>query len=122
MLDEYRYFLRYNNYFQDELGYIWADLSAFRYKELEETSSYFISILLLMQYQALHRINKKLMLNVKEKILNHFHDHLCDFTSLINMSKVLNSENHLSLLQFTYQQTEIAVNEFLNDLPHNFPS
>ncbi|VDK48136.1 unnamed protein product [Anisakis simplex] len=123
LIDLIRFRLRKYPVFADELGFIWADLADIRYPELHLSTHFYTAVLVLAQYQALFRINKSLLKDVKLKVLETLQKQLADWTALIRRGdgdndnyKDVDREAALHFLQFSLTETFNFVNKFVNEL------
>ncbi|VDM36504.1 unnamed protein product [Toxocara canis] len=115
LIDLYRYRMQKYPIFKAELGFLWAELTELRYTELHESVHFYTALLVLAQFQALHRINKELLREVDLRVLGPLQQQLADWTTLTTTDSG-NDERVQSLpfLQFTMLQTRNYVNQFLS--------
>uniref|UniRef100_A0A914ZNB4 Uncharacterized protein n=1 Tax=Parascaris univalens TaxID=6257 RepID=A0A914ZNB4_PARUN len=115
LVDLYRCRIEKYPIFEAELGFLWAELAEIHYVELHEAVHFYTAMLVLAQFQALHRINKELLREVDRHVLEPLQRQLADWTALTTADGA-NDERMQSLpfLQFSMLQTRNYVNQFLN--------
>lgn len=115
LVDLYRCRIEKYPIFGAELGFVWAELAEIHYVELHEAVHFYTAMLVLAQFQALHRINRELLREVDRQVLDPLQRQLVDWTTLTTADGA-NDERTQSLpfLQFSMLQTRNYVNQFLN--------
>uniref|UniRef100_A0A0N5AQ95 Negative elongation factor D n=1 Tax=Syphacia muris TaxID=451379 RepID=A0A0N5AQ95_9BILA len=114
LLDCYRTQLGKYKCFANELGYLWADLTAIKYENMHEAVNFYAALMILAQYQALLKINKPLLRIVKQKVIDPLKSKIAEWSHLMEINKS-NESQTVPYLQSMMSETCRFISLCLSD-------